>query len=101
MNRLDGIHEDDLKNSSLADSDGAFSLILHVFGKDTAIRFVRFFGGYNLYVPSERTVFRAIRDKKIREEFNGCNYDEIAAKYHLSARQIRNIINKKEKKHND
>lgn len=97
MNGLNGIQKDDLKRSSSACSDDVFGLIVHLFGKDTAIRFVRFFGGCNLYIPSERTVFRTVRDKKIREEFTGCNYDELAEKYCLSARQVRNIINKKEK----
>lgn len=97
MNGLDGIHEDDFLSDSTAESS-TFGLIVKVLGLDTAIRLVQFFGGCNLYVPREETISRAIRDKKIRQEFNGVNYDEIADKYCLSARQVRNIINKKEKK---
>jgi len=93
MNGLNGMHEDDFLAGAAESS--TFGLIVKAVGLDTAIKFVRFFGGCNLYVPREETISRASRDKKIREEFNGINYDDIAEKYCLSARQVRNIINRR------
>lgn len=53
-------------------------------------------GGTTIYFPKGESVLRPIRDRLIREEFNGNNYNELALKYNLSERWVRAIINPNE-----
>lgn len=50
------------------------------------------FRGLTLYVPKPPT---AARDEQIKAEFSGKNYRELAAKYQLSTRRVRYIIDGK------
>jgi Mor family transcriptional regulator len=51
------------------------------------------FGGSMLYIPKYDSLTKSIRDAKIKKEFNGVNYRDLALKYNLSESTIRNIIN--------
>lgn len=51
------------------------------------------FGGSMLYIPKYDSLTKSIRDAKIKKEFNGANYRDLALKYNLSESTIRNIIN--------
>lgn len=51
------------------------------------------FGGTEVYIPKSDMLVKAIRNDRIKQEFNGGNYKELALKYNLSESQIRNIIN--------
>lgn len=50
-------------------------------------------GGITLYVPKPENLFKDVIFKKVKEEFNGYNYQSLALKYNLSERTIRNICN--------
>ena len=52
----------------------------------------RAFGGTTIYIPKAESLERAARDQKIREEFDGGNYRELAAKYGLTERWVRFIL---------
>lgn len=51
----------------------------------------RNFGGEYLYITNQMD--RILRDKQIRQNYNGSNMPELAEQYRLSRRQIFNIIN--------
>lgn len=53
------------------------------------------FGGCQIYIPKRETIFKNIRNKEIRKNFNGCNYREIARKYNLSEKTVHKIISGK------
>lgn len=53
------------------------------------------FGGTNIYIPKFRRIFKEQIDRAIRDEFDGGNYVQLALKYGLCERTIRNIVNKK------
>lgn len=53
------------------------------------------FGGCQIYIPKRETIFKNIRNKEIRKNFNGCNYREIARKYNLSEKTVYKIISGK------
>ncbi len=67
-------------------------------GIDALMKFADNFGGERLYIPKSDSILRNMRDKRIREEFNGYNIRELSRKYDLSTVQIRNIVRKSETK---
>lgn len=63
-----------------------------IAANDAALRIKKSFGGVCLYIPR---VEKDLRNAKIKKEFNGQNYDELAIKYGLSHVRIRDIIKKR------
>lgn len=57
-----------------------------------ASRIVSCLGGTTIYIPSATTGNAKTRNLQIYKEFNGHNYGELARKYGLSEKQIRNIL---------
>ena len=77
--KIENLDEDQRKMVELVGLDGFKSL-------------VRAFGGTTIYIPKAESLERAARDQKIREEFDGGNYRELAAKYGLTERWVRYAI---------
>jgi len=50
-------------------------------------------GGLRISVPDLDDLYREERDRQIRAEFNGHNYEELALRRGLSIRHVRHIIN--------
>ena len=69
--KIENLDEDQRKMVELVGLDGFKSL-------------VRAFGGTTIYIPKA--------EKEIREEFDGGNYRELAAKYGLTERWVRFIL---------
>lgn len=65
--------------------------IMNEIGLDNTIKIAKLFGGQYVYFHKAESVERPLRDRKIREEFNGYNYDELAKKYNLTGIMIRYI----------
>ncbi|MGC5328930.1 Mor transcription activator family protein [Brevibacillus sp. SYSU BS000544] len=66
--------------------------IANLIGIESTVKLIRKFGGDMLYLPKEDTLFRSIRDKRIKSEFNGSNYRELAQKYNISVSWVREIL---------
>ena len=47
-----------------------------------------------VYIPTLSTLRRLERDFRIRRDFNGANYNELADREGVSCRSIRRIVNK-------
>jgi Mor family transcriptional regulator len=62
-----------------------------ILGIENLYELTKALGGTTVYIPKVDSLFRTIREKKIREEFNGYNYQELAIKYRLCERTIRYI----------
>ncbi|MNN93011.1 Mor transcription activator family protein [compost metagenome] len=56
------------------------------------IKLVKMSGGDEIYLPTLDYFKRPIRDKRIKEEYNGYNEKLLARKYELSERRIREIV---------
>jgi Mor family transcriptional regulator len=54
--------------------------------------FVEVAGGLRLRVPDLQYLYQQERNRRIRNEFNGRNLEELAIRYRLKTRQIRRII---------
>jgi Mor family transcriptional regulator len=81
---LDYLTKDDLPES-LRD-------VVDVIGLDSVKELIRLAGGSSLYIPSENSVTKPVRNKIIKEAFNG-NYKHLSRKFGISEVQVRNIVN--------
>lgn len=67
--------------------------IAEVIGMEPYLELTRKFGGTSIYVAKAEDIQRRIvRDERIRDEFDGTNYSQLAAKYGLTEVWIRNIV---------
>ena len=51
--------------------------------------------GNPVYVPKAETVLKEIREREIKENFNGKNYRELSKKYGISEMTVRRIVSVK------
>ncbi|MGL4796540.1 MAG: Mor transcription activator family protein [Paraclostridium sp.] len=65
--------------------------IANYIGVDAFKKLVQLIGGSSLYIPKETSLTRPIRNRIIKESFNG-DYKILARKYSITEAQIRNII---------
>ncbi len=82
----------DKVNLKLDDLTGEQKELARVLGIDIYLKLVEKFGGCSIYIAKEDKIQSAIRDSKIKAEFNGYNYKYLAKKYHLSERRVRDVI---------
>jgi Mor family transcriptional regulator len=68
--------------------------VVDVIGMDSMKELIRLAGGSSLYIPSENSVTKPVRNKIIKEAFNG-NYKQLSRKFGISEVQVRNIVNLK------
>ncbi|PSJ67006.1 hypothetical protein C7J99_22995 [Brevibacillus brevis] len=66
--------------------------IAEIIGIEATLKLIKKFGGDMLYLPKEETIFRSIRDKRIKAEYNGANYKELAQKYNITVSWVREIL---------
>lgn len=76
----------------LEDLTPEYREIAEVIGLASALALVESRGGEKIYVPKAEMVSRHARDRKIRSEFDGGNYRELARRYHLTETWVRQIV---------
>lgn len=87
MYHWDDVSAEDFKR------DEDMSLMVALFGLEVAKKFVETFGGDAVYVPKPEAVIRAVRNRHIFNQYEkGSRYRELAARYNLTTRYVREII---------
>ena len=82
-----------MRNLSLEDLEGNARELAELIGMEGFIRVVEVYGGSsNLYIPKAEQLVRPLRDDCIRREFNGSNMSQLARKWGLTERYIREIL---------
>lgn len=71
--------------------EGIMREIAEKIGIENFIKLAELIGGTTFYLPKADAILRPIRDQKIKQDFNGYNHIDLAKKYNLSERWIRNI----------
>ncbi len=66
--------------------------IVDIIGFDQFIGLVERFGGFQLYIPKPDSLVRNERNELIKSEFNGFNFRDLAQRYGLTERHIREIV---------
>lgn len=89
--------EDFLDELTLDDLYGNQYELAECIGLEAYRKLVRTYAGSTITVPMPKSITTDIRDRKIINEFNGCNYKELAQKYVLSERSIYEITSCKRK----
>jgi len=92
------LKEEWLKNIKIEDLREPYTEIAEVIGVENTLKLVKILGGSERYFPKLDGLLKEKRDEAIREDFNGYNYRELARKYGLSERQIREICSSEVKK---
>lgn len=65
--------------------------IEEIIGLDNVKELIKLVGGSSVYIPSENSVLKPVRNKIIKNNFNG-NYKELSRKFGISEVQVRNIV---------
>ena len=82
-----------MRRLSLEDLEGNARKLAELIGMEGFIRVVEVYGGSsNLYIPKAEQLVRPLRDDCIRREFNGSNMSQLARKWGLTERYIREIL---------
>ena len=83
---LDNLTRDDLP-------DGVMDIVDSI-GLDAFKDLVRLAGGSNLYIPNEASLVKGVRNRMIRDSFDG-DYRKVSRRFGISTAQVRNIVNYK------
>lgn len=65
--------------------------VAELIGVDNLLKLAEYVHGDEFYIPAPAFFLRPVRDQKIRNEYNGRNHHELAKKYGLNERTIREI----------
>ncbi|MGN0710512.1 MAG: Mor transcription activator family protein [Anaerovoracaceae bacterium] len=71
--------------------EGLLREIAEEIGCVNLIKLLDIVNGDTVYLQRADNILRPVRDKHIREEFNGYNRSELAKKYNLSERYMREL----------
>ena len=81
--------------NELSEADAALlgedcQALIRAIGLEGFKKLIQEFSGVQLYIPKQEKVCRYLRDKKIRQEFDGSNHKTLAKKYGVTEAWCRN-----------
>lgn len=68
-----------------------YRAIAEEIGVESFLKLAKLVGGTTFYIPKAESLLRPVRDLHIKQEFNGCNYQELAIRYDVTERWVRQI----------
>lgn len=71
--------------------DGLWRRVAEEIGVENVYKLAVITGGVTVYIPRAESVTRPVRDVRIKEEFNGFNHYELAKKYDVTERWVREL----------
>ena len=83
------------KITSLEQLSGDQRELAETVGLEAYRKLVENYGGMCVYIYKPETILRERRNAEICNDFNGMNYRELAQKYHLSEKTVREIVSGK------
>ena len=89
-----GIASSLVKNINTERLPEIYKALVDKIGIEGTLKVAEVLGGQWLYFPNANSAIKDIRNERIRSEFNGYNYNELARKYGLSHQWIRKIVKK-------
>lgn len=69
-----------------------YDMLAEKFGISVALEMAKLFSGERVYFLKYEAVERPLRNKKIKSEFNGYNFKELARRYNMTEMGIRQIV---------
>ena len=80
---------------TMEDLPESYRDVARVIGVENAVKLSAVVGGLGYYFPQLDGILRKKRDECIRREFNGNNHRELAKKFNLTERWVREIVDEK------
>ena len=71
--------------------EGLWKEIAKEIGIDNFCKLAEVTGGATVYIPKLESIVRPVRDSHIKAEFNGYNHGELARKYDVTERWVRQL----------
>lgn len=71
--------------------EGLYKQIAEAIGTENFYKLAEVVGGATVYIPKPESIVRPVRDARIKEEFNGYNHPELARKYDVTERWVRQL----------
>lgn len=71
--------------------EGIYKDIAAAIGVGNFYKLAEVVGGTTVYIPKPESVVRPVRDSRIKAEFNGYNHQELAQKYGVTDRWVRQL----------
>lgn len=71
--------------------EGLYKQIAESIGTENFYKLAELLGGATVYIPKPESVTRPVRDARIKAEFNGYNHPELARKYGVTERWVRQL----------
>ena len=71
--------------------DGDNRIIAETIGVENYYKLCSVVGGSTIYLQKPESVLRPVRDAHIKAEFNGYNHPELARKYGVTERWVRQL----------
>lgn len=71
--------------------DGLWRQIAEAIGVENFYKLAEVIGGATIYIPQAESITRPVRDAHIKDEFNGYNHSELARKYGVTDRWVREL----------
>ena len=71
--------------------DNQWKQVAEEIGIENFCKMLKIVGGATLYIPQLDNILRPVRDARIKAEFNGYNHPELARKYGVTERWVRQL----------
>lgn len=84
-----------MQEITLDDLDEKNREIAKIIGIDNLLLLCEYFGGTRIYINKLEYVTAILRNRKIKEEYNGYNLQQIVRKYNLTENQVQRILKEK------
>lgn len=68
-----------------------YASMAEMIGLENVLKLAEMFGGEMIYLPKLDGIMRSVRNKEIREKFNGYNFKDLAKEYGITDVAIRLI----------
>lgn len=83
------VRPDDLQNETMQE-------LAELVGMEGMLRIVESYSGMVIYVPKLDSLLKSIRDRHIREEYDGTNAKRLALRYGVSESWINRVANERQ-----
>jgi len=71
--------------------EGLYRDIAEAIGPENFVKLAEIIGGATVYIPKADSLVRPVRDARIKGEFNGYNHLDLAKRYNVTERWVRQI----------
>lgn len=81
-----------LSEVTVEELPATYQSLARILGVELTLKLAEELGGTSIYLPKTDKLIQQLRDRKIRDEFDGGNHKTLARRYQLSESRIRQIL---------